>query len=112
MTTNEIFDLGDFSYEDAVSLLIDENINYLKKSLEGKSNLKLTKNSWLKLKRVMKHIIGSIFSTKRKKKHRDTFVYETVSILQKLLHGKKHKDWTDQWEEWSGLEKELEFTFH
>jgi hypothetical protein len=129
---NEIFELGDFSYADAVSLVVEEidaNINYLKKSLEGKSfgeqHRQVKKSEEIKKKKEEKreekiqslmieikegyevYYSQYISVQKQSNKHLSTFKYQEVGLLERLTKGQKTQ--TEQFLEWSGLEKHISF---
>jgi len=128
---NEVFDLHDFSYEDAVSLIvedIDENINFIRKSLEGKNfgeKYKKTKKSdELKEKKkerdenIVKQIMSEISEGYDKHykqyiqamsayiKHIETCDYKELGFIERFT--KKQKNQCEQDLEWVGFEKSID----
>jgi len=132
---NEVFDLDNFSYDDAVSLIveeIDENINFLRKSLEGKNfgeeHRKIKKsdeiikrkkeNKEVIIKQIMKeisegydkHYSKFIVVIQSFDKHYNSFkkeISEREGFFKNIF--KKQKTYYEDLREWEGFEKIIDF---
>lgn len=129
---NEIFDLNDFNYQDAVTLIvqeIDSHLSYLRKSLAGlnfsEENERINKKTEIKQKREAnkekqieelvyilqegyeKNYRGFLDAKDRQRNYFQGFNFKENSFFENIFQ--KQKTYSEQLGEWSGFEKSVDF---